>query len=739
MRQFPQIATPGRRTWATFLSLLLTAAAPSHALTITQVSQSASQVGLYQPLTVRFNLSRTYTNPYDPGLIDASFEFTGPSGTTRLIPAFWSGESPPWMARIVPLELGPHTCRIVAKDYTGETAATDVTFTATASNERGFIHIDPRNPRYLRYDNGQPYRPVGQNLCWYGRDSLFLIWLNNMQAAGQNWTRYWMVPYVWQGIEWGANVEPADQALGRYSQNQSRMFDTMLTAARDRGIAVQLCMDSFNAWNPNLFSNWAENPYNAANGGMCTRPIDYFLNAEAKRLAKQQFRYIVARWAYNTGLLCWEFWNEVDAVSGGGAGFFGNEQKVADWHREMARYIRSIDPFAHPITTSFADDGPRSSYAIFWQMPEMDIVQLHQYSILLPESHISLIRWGYSFGKPVIMGEGNLQGNPDELETQGYSIHLLSWAGAVEQSGVMPWWWDNWIYPNNLYGRFKPIVAYLKDEDWAPQNLGQLSASLVAGPSTLQLYGASGPNHAYLFLRGTTAPITGVRVRLNSLTAGAYKVEHWNTYTGLPSSSLTITTDGAPIIDVPTFSYDTAIKVKVTAPFISASPASLSPQTVVGSSPPDDQFDIRNSGGLTLNYAITVNADWLSIDPASGSSTGETDVITVRYQTALLPPGDYQAAITVTAPAAPNSPQVVMVALRVQAAPGDFDGDKDVDQTDFGWMQTCLMGPGVPQADAPCAAAHFDTDGDVDQDDMSLFVSCMTGADQPADPHCGGR
>ncbi|GMU20861.1 MAG: hypothetical protein AMXMBFR13_09570 [Phycisphaerae bacterium] len=736
MRCFREESLPVRKcVWgATIWALLGLAATPGVGLTIQSVSQSASQVGLYQPLTIRFGLSRAYANPYDPALVDAQFEFTGPSGQARTIPAFYAAENPAWMARIVPLETGAHTCRILVSDHTGESAQHALAFSAVPSNARGFLRIDPRSSRHLRFDNGEPYRPVGQNLCWGGNQSLFYTWLDRMAAAGQNWTRYWMVPYVGQGIEWGPNTAGT---LGVYSQSQSRMFDSMISGARDRGIMVQLCMDSFNGWNFHLYDNWQENPYNTTNGGMCPHPVDYFSNAQARQYAQRLFRYIVARWAYDTSILCWEFFNEIDALgSGSNRTFWGNEQLVANWHREMARYIRSIDPFGHLITTSFADDGPRASYALFWNMPEMEIVQVHRYSSLLPDAHIQRLRLRWPFGKPIIMGEANLAGDPGSLEKEGNSLHTLAWAAAVEQSGAMPWWWDSWIHPNNLYGRFTPVAAYLAGEDWGPQSLDQLAATRIAGPSDLQLYGSSGPRHAYLFIRGLAAPVGGVRVRLDSIQAGNYHVEFWNTLTGVPLDTSLRALGNAPTLDVPTFNWDIALKVKMAGPSLAVEPVYLEARCVAGEDAPAGEFGVTNSGSEISHYTITTSANWLSVSPEAGSSTGETDAIAVNYATSQLSVGAYQASIIVSDPASANSPQTIVVDLVVAPRPADLDGDLDVDMEDYGRFQACLSGQGQTQSYPECLAARLDNDADVDGDDVRLFVDCLSGANVRSDAAC---
>jgi C1A family cysteine protease len=104
-------------------------------------------------------------------------------------------------------------------------------------------------------------------------------------------------------------------------------------------------------------------------------------------------------------------------------------------------------------------------------------------------------------------------------------------------------------------------------------------------------------------------------------------------------------------------------------PAISRSPTSLTASCLEGASPVDDSFEVWNSGGGTLTYSISDNAAWLSCTPNSGTSTGEKDVITVKYSTAALAAGVYNATISISAGGASNSPQTVSVTLTVNALP----------------------------------------------------------------------
>ena len=66
-------------------------------------------------------------------------------------------------------------------------------------------------------------------------------------------------------------------------------------------------------------------------------------------------------------------------------------------------------------------------------------------------------------------------------------------------------------------------------------------------------------------------------------------------------------------------------------------------------------------------------------------------------------------------------------------AMADLDHDHDVDQSDYGLLQTCLSGPGVPYASG-CGSADFTADGAVDGEDLEIFMDGLSGENQP--PGC---
>ncbi len=72
-------------------------------------------------------------------------------------------------------------------------------------------------------------------------------------------------------------------------------------------------------------------------------------------------------------------------------------------------------------------------------------------------------------------------------------------------------------------------------------------------------------------------------------------------------------------------------------------------------------FQLKNSGGGTLNYTITTSEPWVTVSPSSGSAIfGECDEITVTIDPTGLSDGMHNFTITISDPAATNSPRTML-------------------------------------------------------------------------------
>ena len=117
------------------------------------------------------------------------------------------------------------------------------------------------------------------------------------------------------------------------------------------------------------------------------------------------------------------------------------------------------------------------------------------------------------------------------------------------------------------------------------------------------------------------------------------------------------------------------------SPAITAGPSSISFNAQQGGTNPASQtLSIWNSGGGTLTWSASDNADWLILSPTNGSSTGEIDNITLSVDISGMSAGSYDAVITITAPSAANAPQAVAVNLAIN--PPAKEEEKVIDALD---------------------------------------------------------
>ena len=335
-----------------------------------QVRQNARAVGQYQKLELTVQLRTAYTNPFDPAEVDVVGRFATPSGRTIRVPGFFSqdytrsqasdgsevltpaGRST-FQVRFAWGEVGTYSYTVTVRDAAAERTVGRGEFTVQA-----VLRSRLRAPQCDRAAL-LPAR-LRRLVLRHRREHL----LARPQAAPMTTTlaeqagrrrRQLHAPLADQRLEPAGAGEAAQAAgegngLGRYDQRPPGAWTTSWNSPASATCRLMLCIDSFNSLVQRApTAMWTASPYNAANGGPCATPADFFTNAEAKRLFKQRLRYLVARWGYSPSVLAWEFWNEVDLVRR------VRLRAVAAWHQEMARLPAHHRPVAAPLTTSFCE------------------------------------------------------------------------------------------------------------------------------------------------------------------------------------------------------------------------------------------------------------------------------------------------------------------------------------------------------------------------------------------------
>jgi hypothetical protein len=125
-----------------------------------------------------------------------------------------------------------------------------------------------------------------------------------------------------------------------------------------------------------------------------------------------------------------------------------------------------------------------------------------------------------------------------------------------------------------------------------------------------------------------------------------------------------VSAEAGDTIDVP---VTLNVGAGVEPPEIVLSPNEVNFSTAQGVLPPSAPVTVLNTGGGSLSWTATKTQTWLSINPTTGTDGTE---ITVSVTDDGLAPGFYVDTITVSDPAALNSPQMAAVTLTVSGPAG---------------------------------------------------------------------
>lgn len=524
------------------------------------------QLKVYEKAEAAFLINESYSNVYDPDVVKVDAEITDPDGLERVVPCFFyqdasytpdqwtkNNNTGYWMLRFSPAKAGQHHIRLTVTDQEGTTASVLYFFSVAPSDAPGFIKPDPANKQYFRHETGQPFYPLGINVAW-GTTSAYTSILNNLGAGGANLVRYWQVPFDRQGLEW-KNNSGFYKGLGVYSQEAAAEQDSIFSLCEANNLFLQLTIFQHGMFSENVNSNWNDNPYKSTNGGPLTAAEQFFYNAQAKAQTKKLLRYIVARWGYSTRLFAWELFNEVNFT-----GVHPNQSAlwypgVKIWHDEMGQYIKSLDVFDHPVTTS-TDDAQLPDFDL---LTGLDNVQYHLYNTSLlsvqQEKDQTLLNAMTRVG--LINGEYGLDVTTADVPFDAQRVSI--WTGIMTQVPHLMWKWDN--YANADWSDlFQYPAAFVATEDFVsegnPSNLDMTAAYTI---EVLEAVGFKAGDNLYgiVYDKIHRSNLSGATVDLSAAPAGNYTV----TFTDISTGSITETTvDIYHELDLPVFSKGVAFK-----------------------------------------------------------------------------------------------------------------------------------------------------------------------------------
>lgn len=443
------------------------------------ISVNTKNVPLYEKFEVTFEANGNWQNPFDPEEVAIDGIFQTPDDKIIIVPAFYyqdyrrsliNGKEvltpvshPVWKLRFSPTIVGIYHVKLQLRN-SGETIESkEFSFEATSNgNNQGFIRISKGNPLYFSYDDGKTFFGKGENILsdrtagTYETDHLF----TNLARSGGNLVRTWWCSGS-TDLE-SSTTDSIEQGIGKYKMDDAWRIDYWVELAEKLNLHLMSCLETQQYMRKNSW--WDRFTYNGANGGPVSDPKSYFTNEEAKSYFKHRLRYIVARWSYSPAIFSWQFWNEVNSSDD------FDEASVALWHKEMADYLRELDPNKHLIHTNF---GYLDGFEQIDTLPEMDLISTNSYS---RRDMAYTAIWGSrmmikQYQKPFILTEYGLghKGRWVENDPKGIMVHNGLWGAIIggSASTALPWGSDYWIDQQNLYHYWKPVNNIIGDIPFA--------------------------------------------------------------------------------------------------------------------------------------------------------------------------------------------------------------------------------------------------------------------------------
>ena len=346
-------------SFAGVVALASAARAAVAATGIESVTRLTAAPALYERVDFVITLTGQWEDPYRSAEAQLDLELVAPSGRAVKVPSYFergaSGATSVWHTRFAPARNRhlPRPLRFPEPRSRTESAPFD--FTVAPSAAKGFLHL--ANAWTFRFDNGAPFRGIGENLCWESRsfdDSHHFKslhenqrynyeYLVGMLAANggtffRTWMCQWNLPLEWKQVT--DTVRYTDDP-GHFNASAIQRLDQLVELAAMTDTYFMLALDPHGSL---LGSGWAANPYNRQERRACGHAGGILHPPAARAQYQDRLRYLVARWGYSPHLAIWEFFNEMDNAMYGQKPARIPDEVVTAWHTEMSAYLRALDP-----------------------------------------------------------------------------------------------------------------------------------------------------------------------------------------------------------------------------------------------------------------------------------------------------------------------------------------------------------------------------------------------------------
>lgn len=353
---------------------------------------------------------------------------------------------------------------------------------ARSDGRDAFVRVSRDDSRYFELTDGEPFIPIGMNICWprFEEDEQQALAtlerrFDKLSAGGGNFVRIWMShPFF--------DVEHTHS--GQYDVDKVGRIKAVLALARARGIRVKLCIEHFRTLKeqPVKFPGSVTfgNPlHHRDRGGPATTMAEFFEAKASRAQFKRKLRWLADQIGDDPTVFAWELWNEVNSVHG---------QGWIPWTEEMLAELHNDFPKNMAVQNLGSLDRKQKLllYRQIWQMPADDFAQVHRYLDLgaawevchgpmdvLAADAVRQVA-ACDLGKPILLAEcGAVEPNHAgpfklyESDKQGVLLHDLIFAPFFAGSAGcgQSWHWYFYVDKHDLWYHFGRFAQAVRDVD----------------------------------------------------------------------------------------------------------------------------------------------------------------------------------------------------------------------------------------------------------------------------------
>ena len=429
---------------------------------LVSVTAENGTVGQYEKFELQLELEADYDNPYDPDEIDVRTLFRAPSGKEWTINGFFDGRH--WKVRFAADEIGEWSYVVSVTDRNGTTRGDGATFTAVASELKGWVTVSQHNPRFLAHRDGTPFYGVGVAYPW----NITEHGLDRIVESGGNLVTYWNGNYDSAGMGGGRHqLESVRSEIGQFDVLKGYRIDELVEWFEERELLMNFVIWPHDSLADKIDwpSAWEHNAYS-----LLGEAVDFFASEQMWAHQVKLYRYIIARWGYSRSIAIWDLICEINGTDGW---VLGDRDAADAWAERIHRYYKEYDPFGRPTKGSMA-----GAYDNYWDhgYRTFDIADRENYYDLHYRAYAEDIgeRW-QRYEKPLFIGE---TGNVTDVIT----YHNALWVTLANGLASTPVWWEISTLNEEMWQHMASFARFVAEIDF-----GERRQPLTMSSAPLQL------------------------------------------------------------------------------------------------------------------------------------------------------------------------------------------------------------------------------------------------------------